>query len=55
MSVCLSSAGGNNFTNGEPRGTGWQFNAGAQAETVTAKQIGLWVLVVSGFTAAYLD
>ena len=55
MSGCLSSAGGDSFTNGEPGGTSWQFNAGGQAETVTAKQIGLWVLVVSGFTAAYLD
>ncbi len=55
MSVCMSSAGSDNHINGEIRGTSWQFNAEARAGTVTAKQIGLWVLVLSRFTAAYLD
>ena len=55
MSVCMSSAGGDSLSNGDPGGVSWHFNAGFQTETVTAKQIGLWVLVVSGFTAAYFD
>jgi hypothetical protein len=48
MSACLRAAVGGNYTD-ESRITGWQFNAGARTGMTTAKQIGLWVLLVSGF------
>ena len=52
VSACLRSAA--NFTDGDSRGTVFQFNAGARAGTATAKQMGLWVLLVSGLISYLL-
>ena len=51
MPTCLRNARRDNSTGGESRGASWQFNAGARAGTATAKQIGVLVLFMSGFTA----
>ena len=54
MSACLGDAGRGNSTGGESRGTSWQFNSGSRPGTATAKQVGVWVLLVSAFTAYLL-
>lgn len=49
MAACITATNtGRNITNDSVI-TGWQFNTGARAGTGTAKGIGLWVLLVSGF------
>ncbi len=50
VSACL----GTNFADGDSRGTVFQFNAGARAGTATTKQMGLWVLFVSGLISYLL-
>ncbi len=49
---CIRAANRGRNNTDESIITGWQFNTGARAAgtTATAKQIGLWVLLVSGLT-----
>jgi hypothetical protein len=49
MSDCLIANSADDPTTGDPRAASWQFNTGARPGTATAKQLGLWALLVSGF------
>lgn len=52
VSACLGRTA--NLTDGDSRGTVFQFNAGSRPGTATAKQMGLWVLLVSGIISYLL-